>query len=258
MSKELEKEYRVLVNSEVPDLWERIEAGLDEKITADSNIVDMTVLDKRNTLDIRKFLDIKKFLDKRKIRVWASLAAVCLCVALIVPVMKNRMGGRANDMAAAPRYTNDAPQSGGDDDDAPQPAGDNGKAGATLSGSFDAGAGDGAAYDAAANNTAVVTNGEAAEVAEEEGEYTFQAEVEILGVDLGGAVPVVYTAKVLSSENPDLKEDSEITIVISVAQQEYMEMLEKGGIYDLTLCSDSSGREMTYGIVYYTGMNIYR
>lgn len=31
MSKDLEKEYRALVNSKAPDLWARIEAGLEEK-----------------------------------------------------------------------------------------------------------------------------------------------------------------------------------------------------------------------------------
>lgn len=31
MSKDLEKEYRALVNSEAPDLWARIEVGLEEK-----------------------------------------------------------------------------------------------------------------------------------------------------------------------------------------------------------------------------------
>ena len=34
MSRDLEREYRGLVNSEVPDLWTRIEAGLEEKNTA--------------------------------------------------------------------------------------------------------------------------------------------------------------------------------------------------------------------------------
>ena len=32
MSKDLEKEYRALVNSEAPDLWARIEVGLEEKL----------------------------------------------------------------------------------------------------------------------------------------------------------------------------------------------------------------------------------
>lgn len=31
MSKDLEKEYRALMDSEAPDLWARIESGLQEK-----------------------------------------------------------------------------------------------------------------------------------------------------------------------------------------------------------------------------------
>lgn len=31
MSRDLEREYRAFVDSEVPDLWARIESGLEEK-----------------------------------------------------------------------------------------------------------------------------------------------------------------------------------------------------------------------------------
>ncbi len=67
MSKDLEKEYRALVNSEAPDLWARIEVGLEEK----------TVRSHR-----------EKFIKKKwHFKMWAGLAAACVCVALSLPVI---------------------------------------------------------------------------------------------------------------------------------------------------------------------------
>ena len=79
MSKDLEREYRALVNSEAPDLWARIEAGLEEKKAADLYSVSIDRNQERNQ---KKRVDFK---------MWAGLAAACACVALIVPAMARMM-----------------------------------------------------------------------------------------------------------------------------------------------------------------------
>lgn len=63
MSKSLENEYKELIAEDVPDLWERIEAGLEPKHPA---------AEKRSLW--------------RKYRVWGAVAA-CLCLAVTVPAI---------------------------------------------------------------------------------------------------------------------------------------------------------------------------
>ena len=68
MSKDFEQAYKELVQSEIPDLWDRIEAGLSEKSTPE----------KKEEIPSEK---------KKKIyfRRYTGMAAAVLCVALIVP-----------------------------------------------------------------------------------------------------------------------------------------------------------------------------
>ena len=63
MSKNLEKEYKELMKEEMPDLWGRIEAGLEPKQTG---------IKKRNLW--------------KKYGPW-GMAAACLCLAVMVPFM---------------------------------------------------------------------------------------------------------------------------------------------------------------------------
>ena len=64
MSKDLEKEYRALMDSEAPNLWARIEAGLEEKEKPAGR-------------------------KRHRIKLWAGLAAACACAAVCIPVMKS-------------------------------------------------------------------------------------------------------------------------------------------------------------------------
>lgn len=68
MSKDFEQAYKELAQSEIPDLWDRIEAGLSEKSTPDK---------KEGMPSERK----KKIYFRR----YTGVAAAALCVALIVP-----------------------------------------------------------------------------------------------------------------------------------------------------------------------------
>lgn len=71
MSKDLENEYKELMAEDAPDLWDRIEAGLEPK---------QPTAEKRNPW--------------RKYRVWGAAAAACLCLMVTVPaILRESKGG---------------------------------------------------------------------------------------------------------------------------------------------------------------------
>ena len=65
MNKDLEKEYKELMTEDVPDLWGRIEAGLEPKKPA------------------------AKVSFWRKYRTWGMAAAACLCLTVVAPMIYN-------------------------------------------------------------------------------------------------------------------------------------------------------------------------
>ena len=84
MNKDFEQAYRELAQSEIPDLWDRIEAGLSEKSTPE------------------------KEQEKKRIYFgrYAGMAAAVLCAALIVPAVlfvgqREGKGGYTTEMNAA-------------------------------------------------------------------------------------------------------------------------------------------------------------
>lgn len=80
MNKNLEKEYKELMTENVPDLWERIEAGLEPKQPTA----------KRENL-------------WKRYRTWGLAAAACLCLMVTVPVILrgNSSGSTRSDSAPA-------------------------------------------------------------------------------------------------------------------------------------------------------------
>lgn len=96
MSKDFEKEYIELAQSEIPDLWDRIEAGLTEKTTPSNKPFDETTGETKS----RTHIFLKRY---------AGLAAAILCVALILPagVLIRRAGGfsaSSEDASAAEAF----------------------------------------------------------------------------------------------------------------------------------------------------------
>lgn len=93
MKRDFEREFKELKMNEVPDLWNRIEAGLsDKKIAASSSGAAAISVNRYN-------------FGKRAVwRKWGTLAAACVCVALIIPaisVVIGNLGGRKSNYSGA-------------------------------------------------------------------------------------------------------------------------------------------------------------
>lgn len=88
--KNLENEYRKMIQQETPDLWNRIEAGLTEKkeITETAKTTETAKI--TETTDIpdteEKKAVIKRSVWKRAVR-YSGIAAACLCGVIIIPAI---------------------------------------------------------------------------------------------------------------------------------------------------------------------------
>ena len=81
MNKNLEKEYKELMTGNVPDLWERIEAGLESKEPT-----------------------AKKENLWKKYRMWGLAVAACLCMMVTVPIMLRKNTDRNMWYGSDPAY----------------------------------------------------------------------------------------------------------------------------------------------------------
>lgn len=95
MSKGLEKEYRELMAENVPDLWDRIDAGLEPKKSASG----------KGTL-------------WRKYRTWGTVAAAVLLLAVTGPVLFMQI--RSENTGTAPEVSDGGNEADTDTDDAVQ------------------------------------------------------------------------------------------------------------------------------------------
>ena len=245
MSKNLEREHRALVNSEVPDLWARIEAGLEEKKAApqkaetDLHITDFPVTDSQ--------MESKQ--DKKvNFKVWAGVAAACVCAALILPAMTrtvNMSGGSGSNNTAPQAAEESYEETAYEDMGIGTASADNGMSDNATS-----------VKNTVTSDSADTANaaGEVLEEAadEEQEQYRFYATVEILDRDADTDGGILYMARVIASESPSLQPDSEIRILSPVAETDGMTVLENAQTYDLMLCeehTDESGQERTYLLV---------
>ena len=81
MNKDLEKEYKKLMTESTPDLWERIEAGLEPKE-----------------------LTAEKGNPWRRYRTWGLAVAACLCIMVTVPVMLRKDADGNMEPNSIPAY----------------------------------------------------------------------------------------------------------------------------------------------------------
>lgn len=110
MERDFEQEFRELKQSEIPDLWNRIEAGLSEKKNVTPMSQSIAAQDKGYIADggnVERIVSDRKMTKKRFAwRRWGALAAACLCVAVMLPAFsllirnKSYSGGNMADSAA--------------------------------------------------------------------------------------------------------------------------------------------------------------
>lgn len=80
MNKNFEDAYRAEVQHNIPDLWDRIESGLPEKSPAQSMA--------KENIPVKKGTVLKETKKKPYAWIkWASLAAACMLVLLVAPVV---------------------------------------------------------------------------------------------------------------------------------------------------------------------------
>ena len=78
MSKKLEAEYKELMSEDVPDLWERIEVGLEPKQAV-----------------------APKKIKWKKYSTWGLATAACLCLLVTAPALLREMGDKSSSNSAA-------------------------------------------------------------------------------------------------------------------------------------------------------------
>lgn len=225
MSKDLEKEYRTLMDSEAPDLWARIESGLQEK------------------KPVRQ--------KKAAVLRWAGLAAACVCVVLCIPVLKSRLplGGSTFDAAAPDLASNNAAVL----ECAPEEAALTAAEGAAAGGADEAvpQACDQPAVmkgDAGDESGIVLPEGIDADNNIEEDVTVQEAgsvivTAEILDIDLRRDSGIVYLAKVVSSEEVSVQAGSEIKIFCSALAARDLLSLEQSQAYEMTLIKEQAQGE---------------
>ncbi len=80
MSKRMENEYKMLINNDVPDLWARIEGGLEPKTGVHAQVVS-------ENETVEKQLKNNQRLKNRRGNywIWGAAAAACICAAVAIP-----------------------------------------------------------------------------------------------------------------------------------------------------------------------------
>lgn len=237
MSKDLEKEYKALMDSEAPNLWARIEAGLEQK-----------------PVSLPRDSIVK---SKRQIKMWAGLAAACACVVLSIPVITRHLasdGGKS--YTAAPdnhtAYMECAPEAVAENTDTDNKcvalsggAGSEGSAQVTNDAAIDSNvAASDSTIDMVKSDTLNDENADSnAEVTTAQNENSFQVTVEILDTDVRMNSGILYTASVLSSEYTDVQTGSEIKIFSAALAEGGVISLEESHTYVLTLAQSASDSE---------------
>ena len=102
MKKDFETAYKELANTEVPDLWDRIEAGLSEK----SAPAETKAEKNKKTAPVNKKTKIAVFMRK-----YSALAAAIVCAIILIPtmiVMKKSDSKFMSESATEPAFTTES------------------------------------------------------------------------------------------------------------------------------------------------------
>ena len=213
MSKDLEKEYKALVDSEAPDLWARIGAGLEEK-AAHSHREELT----------------KK---KWHYKIWAGFAAACVCVALSVPVIIKYFSPNSDNFDIVSPGYNKTSMDGVS------------RISEHAAGEFGAEM----ALEESVRPAAIEEEFDVAKEVVEQEESSFIITAEVLEIDVRRDSGILYTVSVIASENTTVQANSEIKIFSSALNKGGVISLEKSQSYQLTLIDDvahSAEEEIIY------------
>ena len=102
MKKDFEKAYKELAETEVPDLWDRIEAGLSEK----SAPAETKAEKNKKTAPVNKKTKIAVLMRK-----YSALAAAIVCAIILIPtmiVMKKSDSKFMSESATEPAFTTES------------------------------------------------------------------------------------------------------------------------------------------------------
>lgn len=102
MKKDFEKAYKELAETEVPDLWDRIEAGLSEK----SAPAEAKAEESKEPAPIKKKTKVAVFMRR-----YSALAAAIVCAVILIPtviVMKKAGSKFMSESAAEPAFTTES------------------------------------------------------------------------------------------------------------------------------------------------------
>lgn len=102
MKKDFEKAYKEFAETEVPDLWDRIEAGLSEK----SAPAETKAEKNKKTAPVNKKTKIAVFMRK-----YSALAAAIVCAIILIPtmiVMKKSDSKFMSESATEPAFTTES------------------------------------------------------------------------------------------------------------------------------------------------------
>lgn len=213
MSKDLENEYRQLIADDTPDLWARIEAGLEPK---------------------------KK--KKKPVRFWtfAAVAAACACVVITLPAIMMSGGYSSDSTSSGSTASNNSASASSDS--APMYSASDGMDTAAAQG--DAGYGK-AQMSGGVDNSVLAS---AAETVAEEVERDYESEVGI-GIEVYVQIlevteeddTIVYLARIETSEGEALAEGAEIKIY---SDSDDGELLEAGERCELRLVQLETDEEL--------------
>lgn len=89
MSKDLKNEYEALLESDIPDLWSRIEPRLHEKHVETQNVIQTKIHDEHiMPSDVSQYQkNQKKQGVTKKIYFYSGIVAACLCLAIAIPAI---------------------------------------------------------------------------------------------------------------------------------------------------------------------------
>ncbi len=85
MGRDLKNEYEAMLDHEIPDLWSRIEPQLADKKKEGTAQSTPSVQQAAQPVSSTGGASKRRGISRRSVAVWGSLAAACVCLAIVIP-----------------------------------------------------------------------------------------------------------------------------------------------------------------------------